>query len=96
MNHIPSAIWAAIRNEAGDNLDEDEDYCDGTVGDVINVDAVNTRSMQPDCVALAEELEVEVALRDDAHPSNEHQHPGELTVVSESHIMMMKTRYGHR
>ncbi|EPT03385.1 hypothetical protein FOMPIDRAFT_1022382 [Fomitopsis schrenkii] len=69
MNLTPSAIWAAIRNEAGDNLDEDRGYCDGIVGDVINVDAVDIRDLQSDREAQAEELEVEKVLQGDARTS---------------------------
>ncbi|TFY69225.1 hypothetical protein EVJ58_g568 [Rhodofomes roseus] len=38
MNLTRRDTWHAIKNQSGDNLDEDEDYRNGTIGDVINVE----------------------------------------------------------
>jgi len=40
MNLSRRDVWHAIKNDSGDNLNEDESYRDGTVGDVINVESL--------------------------------------------------------
>lgn len=34
-------VYFAINNESGDNLDEDQDYLDGKLGDIVNIDDVD-------------------------------------------------------
>ena len=33
-------VWSVVKNEDGDDLEEDEMYLNGEVGDIINVDAL--------------------------------------------------------